>query len=184
MKARRVVPLLPVLVGLGLAAGLTGCRGTEIEDAIGKVEWFGNLRDQPAVEPFEEPMRMPPEGTVIVGAGVPFGARPNDYEDVPNPTAASDVSLERGKELFDIFCSVCHGPEGQGGGSIEGPFPRGLINQLATQRARDYTDGYLFGMISAGRGLMPAYRRTTQEERWHIVNYVRQLQQQAEDGGG
>jgi hypothetical protein len=31
-------------------------------------------------------------------------------------------------------------------------------------------------MISAGRGLMPNYRRMTQEERWHVVNYVRELQ--------
>jgi len=183
LRVRRLTPLLSALTGLSLVAGLAGCRGTEIEDAIDKVEWFGNLRDQPAVEPFEEPMRMPPEGTVSVDAGIPLGALPNDYEDVSNPIPATNASLERGKELYDIYCSVCHGPEGLGGGSIEGPFPRGLINQLDTQRARDYSDGYIFGMISAGRGLMPAYRRPTQEERWHIVNYVRQLQRQAEGDG-
>ncbi|MEE9132625.1 MAG: c-type cytochrome [Gemmatimonadota bacterium] len=180
MNDRRVTPLLPALAGLLLVAGLMACRGTEIEDAIGKVSWFGNMRDQPAVEPFEQPARMPPQGAVMVNAGVPLGALPDDYRDVPNPLPASEASLERGKELYDIFCSVCHGPEGQGGGSIEGPFPRGLISQLDTQRARDYTDGYIFGMMSAGRGLMPNYRRMTQEERWHIVNYVRQLQASVE----
>jgi mono/diheme cytochrome c family protein len=159
---------------------LAGCRGTEIEDAIDKVDWFNNMRNQPAVEPFEEPARMPPEGTVHVDAGVPPGALPDDYEDVSNPAAATEASLERGKELYDIYCTVCHGPEGQGGGNIEGPYPRGLINMLTTERARGYTDGYLFGMISAGRGLMPNYRRIPQAERWEVVNYVRQLQEQAE----
>ena len=62
LKARRVVPLLPVLVGLTLAAGLTGCRGTEIEDAIDKVELsktFGEflqaLMNEVNALPFLEP---------------------------------------------------------------------------------------------------------------------------------
>jgi mono/diheme cytochrome c family protein len=177
-----VTRLPSALASLVLAAGLVGCRGTEIEDAIGKVDWFSNMRDQVAVEPFEEPARMPPEGTVPVGAGVALGALPDDYEAVPNPIAATPESLEEGKKLYDIYCVVCHGPEGHGGGNVEGPFPRGLINMLTTERARGYTDGYIFGMMSAGRGLMPNYRRMPQEERWHIVNYVRQLQQQAESG--
>ncbi len=164
-----------------LAAGLlliAGCRGTEIEDAIDKVDWFNNMRDQAAIEPFEEPARMPPEGTVAVGAGVPLGATADDYENVANPVAATPESLELGQARYDIYCSVCHGPEGRGDGSIEGPFPRGLINMLTTQRAQDLSDGYLFGIISVGRGLMPNYRRMPQEERWHIVNYMRQLQDQ------
>ncbi len=54
---------------------------------------------------------------------------------------------------------------------------------LVTDRARGYTDGYLFGIISAGRGLMPNYRRLPQPERWHIVNYIRELQRAAPEQG-
>lgn len=175
MIRSRPAPVLLTLAFAGLA-GLAGCRGTEIEDAVGKVSWFSNMRDQVAVEPYEEAPRMPPEGTVPVGAGAPLGALPDDYDDLANPIQTTAASLELGKEAYEIYCQVCHGPEGRGGGSIEGPYPRGLINRLVTKRARDYTDGYLFGMIAAGRGLMPNYRRMTQEERWHIVNYVRELQ--------
>lgn len=170
--------------GLAAALALTGCRGTEIEDAIGEVSWFSNMRDQPAVEPYEDTIRMPPENTFETSAGVPLGTLPDDYRDVSNPTPPTPQNLERGKELYDIYCAICHGPEGQGGAAIEEVFPRGLINELTTQRARDYPDGYLFGMISVGRGLMPNYRRIPQDERWLIVNYVRQLQQQAPQEGG
>ncbi len=171
----RTGPLLLALACAGLG-GLAGCRGTEIEDAVGKVAWFSNMRDQVAIEPYEEAARMPPEGTVPVGAGAGLGALPDDYDELANPIPATDESREIGKEQYEIYCQVCHGPEGRGGGSIEGPYPRGLINRLVTKRARDYTDGYLFGMVSAGRGLMPNYRRMTQEERWHVVNYLRELQ--------
>ncbi len=177
MSARRLRPILWPLTGLTLGATLAGCGGTEIEDALDNVSWFSNMRDQAAVEPFEQPARMPPEGVVHVGAGVPLMALPDDYTEVANPVPATAASLERGKETYDIFCSVCHGPEGAGGGSIEGPFPRGLINPLVGQRARELSDGYIFGMMSTGRGLMPNYRRMPQEDRWHIVNYVRQLQE-------
>lgn len=166
-----------------LAAMLSACRGTEIEDAIGKVSWFSNMRDQAAVEPYEEAPLVPPEGAVAVDAGVPLGTFPTDYETVGNPTQPDTASLERGRELFEIFCSVCHGPEGQGGGNVEGPFPRGLIPELTTDQARELSDGYLFGIISTGRGLMPNYRRIAQADRWLIVNYVRELQRAGRSGG-
>ncbi len=175
MNSMSAKALATLSAGFWIAA-LASCRGTEIEDAIDKVAWFSNMREQVAVEPYEEAPRMPPPGTVPVGAGAPLGALPDDYNDIENPTAATPESLERGKEAYDIYCSVCHGPEGRGGGSIEGPYPRGLINRLVTRRAQEYTDGYIFGMLGAGRGLMPNYRRIPQEERWHVVNYVRELQ--------
>jgi mono/diheme cytochrome c family protein len=180
LNARRTRPPLTLLAGLALTAGLAGCRSTAIEDALAKVPWFTNMRDQPAVEPYEEPARMPPEGTVAVDAGVPLGDAPDDYAHLTNPFSAATDSL--GKARFDIYCAVCHGPEGAGGGNIEGPFPRGLIPHLVSQQARELTDGYIFGMMSVGRGLMPNYRRIPQDERWHIVNHVRELQRRSEAG--
>ena len=47
---------------------------------------------------------------------------------------------------------------------------------LRTDRAREFSDGYIWGIIGNGRGLMPPYRRIPQDERWYIVAWVRQLQ--------
>ena len=179
---RRVAPVPVALLLAAIALG--GCRGTEIEDLIGKVEWFSNMRDQASILPFEESPRHLPEGTRTVDAGIPLMETPEDYAGIVNPVPVSDASLARGRELYDIFCAVCHGPQGRGGGRVEGPFPAGLIPQLGTQRARDFSDGYLFGIMSTGRGLMPTYRRVPQADRWHIVNYVRQLQSLPAGGAG
>ncbi len=179
MRNSRVPRIAVAVASLTLAAAISGCQGDEIEAALGMVAWFSNMKNQPAVEPYEEAPRTPPEGTIAVGTGVPFlGQPPDNYEPIPNPVPADERSLEIGKENYDIFCNVCHGPEGRGGGSVEGPIPRGLLPLLTTQRAQEYSDGYLFGMITVGRGLMPNYRRIPQEDRWHIVNYVRQLQEE------
>ena len=162
-----------------VAAAAVACEGNEIENVLARVPWFTSMRHQPAVGALEEQPRTPPEGVVAVDAGLPLMATPAEYDTVTNPTAADEASLARGEELYVIFCLVCHGPEGQGGGYIEGPFPAGLIAQLTAESARSRSDGYIFGMMAAGRGLMPNYRRIPQNDRWHVVNYVRQLQAQA-----
>jgi mono/diheme cytochrome c family protein len=39
------------------------------------------------------------------------------------------------------------------------------------------TDGYIYTLIRVGRGIMPAYaHQIAHYDRWHVVNYVRQLQ--------
>jgi len=38
-----------------------------------------------------------------------------------SPVPATAVSLERGQARYEVFCVVCHGPEGSGGGAPEGP---------------------------------------------------------------
>jgi len=38
------------------------------------------------------------------------------------------------------------------------------------------TDGYIFGIIRNGRGMMPPYNRIEERDRWDVVNYIRGLQ--------
>jgi hypothetical protein len=47
---------------------------------------------------------------------------------------------------------------------------------LVNDRVRGLSDGYIWGMIRNGRGLMPSYNRIEELERWDVVNYVRGLQ--------
>ncbi len=51
---------------------------------------------------------------------------------------------------------------------------------LLTPRARGYADGYIYGIIRYGRGVMPRYgdKVVVPAERWAIVSHVRKLQSQ------
>ena len=42
--------------------------------------------------------------------------------------------------------------------------------------AMSRSDGYIYNLIRNGGGRMPSYRRIPDEDRWHLVNYVRYLQ--------
>ena len=45
-----------------------------------------------------------------------------------------------------------------------------------TDQAKARSDGYIWGMIRNGRGLMPPYNRIEEMDRWDVVNYLRGLQ--------
>lgn len=91
-----------------------------------------------------------------------------------NPVAADSASVRRGRVYFQINCAPCHGRAGKGDGQATklGMVPMPLISD----RAKNFTDGYIWGMMRNGRGLMPSYNRIEEMDRWDVVNYVRALQ--------
>jgi mono/diheme cytochrome c family protein len=127
---------------------------------------------------------VPPEGTVPYGAS-PFLYRPGPDEatraghELRNPLsgggAVTKATLERGKAVYDVFCSVCHGGGGEGDGPIIGRFPN--PPSLLAERARQMPDGQVYHVIYHGQGLMPGYAAQVQEpDRWRAILYLRQLQ--------
>ncbi len=174
MRARRAV-----LMALA-AAALGGC-----DDQIKYIPIFSTMSTQPSIEAFEEAPRRPVAGTMPMDGERAYTLLEADTA-LANPLAGDAADLARGKELFDTFCVVCHGTGGQGDGSVVGPNripPLPLLN-LTSPLTRGYSDGYIWGMITNGRGLMPSYRRIPAEDRWYIVSYVRELQRRAGPGAG
>jgi hypothetical protein len=86
----------------------------------------------------------------------------------------SDASLANGRMHYQINCAVCHGDAGNGDGPASTLGVPGI--PLVTDITKGRTDGYLFGMIRNGRGLMPSYNRIEDPDRWDVVNYIRGLQ--------
>jgi hypothetical protein len=69
---------------------------------------------------------------------------------------------------------VCHGATGAGNGpALRYGVP---APSLLTDITKNRTDGYLWGMMRNGRGLMPTYDRIEDSDRWDVVLYVRALQ--------
>jgi mono/diheme cytochrome c family protein len=120
---------------------------------------------------------VPITGTAMAGFQVSYAALPatiDSMSGIPNPTPVSEASLVNGRKYFQINCAVCHGEKGMGNGPAT-QFGMPGIN-LTTDVTKARTDGYIFGMIRNGRGMMPPYNRIEEAERWDVVNYVRGLQ--------
>jgi mono/diheme cytochrome c family protein len=92
------------------------------------------------------------------------------------PVVLRRALMERGRERFDIHCSVCHARTGDGDGMV---VRRGFRKPpaLHIDRLRNAPVGYFFDVITQGFGAMPSYAsRIDVFDRWAIVAYVRALQ--------
>lgn len=92
------------------------------------------------------------------------------------PMQITEADLDRGQQRFNIYCSVCHGPLGDGGGMI----PRRGFRRPPSyhdDRLRNAPVGYFFDVITNGFGNMPDYSAQVEPgDRWRIIAYIRALQ--------
>lgn len=143
-----------------------------------------NYPSAPGVVNLGEPEGLDEDVPPLTGADVlppPGSDRVNALE---NPVPADSASLARGQVVYERMCSVCHGVDGYSQQSVMVQEIAGMgvmaAYNLADGAAVDFTDGYLYGVIRVGRGLMPSYgHRITHFDRWHVVNWVRELQGRA-----
>jgi mono/diheme cytochrome c family protein len=173
-----------------------------LDDALASI--FGrHMRDSRSFDPYENTI-APPENSVPFASGnnTPGPGRLNTgqpemglmpaaftqadlfapvVQNLPNPVPADQASLERGEVLFNRMCAVCHGPAGVGAqANIIDAYPLLIAYNLSGAVVAGYSDGYIYGIMRVGRGLMPPYgHQISHFDRWNIVNYVRVLQTQA-----
>jgi mono/diheme cytochrome c family protein len=95
-----------------------------------------------------------------------------------NPYDSSEAIVKQGEVLYQKFCLHCHGETGQGDGEV-GKRLAG-VPPYNSQRLKNVSGGYIFHVITHGKGRMGAHGSiVNQEERWKIVRYVQTLQKQA-----
>ena len=97
-----------------------------------------------------------------------------DSNDFPLPV--NQQLLERGQERYNIFCSPCHGLQGDGNGMVAN---RGMKHPPTyhQDRLRQVPNGYIYDVVSNGFGAMLGYSaQVPPPDRWAIVAYVRALQ--------
>jgi len=121
-------------------------------------------------------MRTPVQGTVARGfLPYPYMGQNNPTEVLQNPYLPTKENLKLGKEKYLTFCSPCHGNFGDGDSRLRGQFPN--PPSLHSTRAREFSDGMIYHIITNGQNVMSSYAsQITREERWAIVNYIRVLQ--------
>lgn len=97
-----------------------------------------------------------------------------------NPFAITEDGLARGKELYAIFCGICHGDKADGNGYLVrdggGKYPAQPANLLDSQFVAS-TNGRYYHAIMFGKNAMGGYAdKLSFEERWDVIHYIRSLQ--------
>ena len=169
------------------ASGCTDFAGYDLDYLWSAIPALSTMRSSVAYDPYDLP-RLPPENSVPLST--PNGNTPPPFAQAQLDSAAATLSnplgagsaaaLARGQFVYLTQCSACHGPDGAGNGPVVGPgkFPLGPPLNGAATAAR--SDGYVYAVVTVGRGLMPPYgEKITHTDRWAVASYVRQLQGQA-----
>ena len=203
MPARRLALAALVLAAAGCDAYYYKIPSPD--DLLRAIPWFDHMVSSRYVNPYSrgDVPRHAVEGTVPVGGGEADWAaewaagKTTTADALKNPTTGADSAAPsgidvalipadltaRGDTLYRTFCATCHGEAGKG----EGPVGRRLgALPVVSDRAKAFSDGYLYSIIRYGRGLMPRYGDKVWEprDRWAIVNHVRRLQQAAPPPAG
>lgn len=108
-------------------------------------------------------------------------------DSVPSAIKVDREFITRGQTKFNIYCSVCHGYDGKGKGTVGQAWSYGLPNFYDTkyQDSKEKTgkDGYLFTVVRNGvigpdgSSKMPGYAHAINErDAWAVVTYLRALQ--------
>jgi len=94
-----------------------------------------------------------------------------------NPVAATPESLAAGQQIYQRYCAVCHGKNGQGGSGndLSPPAP----NLTDAEWKHGSTDGEIFKVIKEGvppeLNMEPWGDRIKDPDIWNIINYIRSL---------
>ncbi len=130
------------------------------------------MAEQPRLDPYER-TNLTANGSSALRP--PSGTVPVTTTDEEQPEL-SKALLERGREGYDIYCALCHGPAGYGDGRIvERGFPAPPSFHSPELVAAE--DLHYWSAISNGAGRMLPYAdRVSPRDRWAIVAWIRVLQ--------
>src|ERR1043165_366972 len=108
----------------------------------------------------------------------PASGNQNPYADDVDtfPFPITEEIVQRGRQRFEIFCSVCHGLSGTGDGMVVRRGYRKAAD-FHEDRLRQAPVGHFFDVITNGWGAMPSYaHQVPVQDRWAIISYIRALQ--------
>jgi mono/diheme cytochrome c family protein len=170
MKISATLFLGVALVG---AVGLAGCDMSIRQD----------MAEQPKNRPLS-PSEFFTDGRSarpLIEGTVARGSLDNDAYNVSKeyagyPLPVDEKLLQRGEDRYKVFCTPCHGLQGDGNGMIA---MRGMKHPPSyhIDRLRQAPNGYFYDVISNGFGAMYSYsERIAPKDRWAIIAYVRALQ--------
>ncbi len=179
--------LLITFLLIGFLVAIAGCA----DPSRPNYQYMPNMYEPVGYETYQEvgflpdgtEALTPPDNTITRG-WLPYEIA-NDIEGKelsralisPLDSLASEANLAKGKELYDIYCAICHGAKGDGQGQL---VKREKILGVPSyaDAARNINVGTTYHVIYYGLNSMGSYAgQLNYEERWQVSEYVMQLKE-------
>ncbi len=177
---RGLIKILAIAVVL---VSVSSCK----DDKAPNYQFMPNMYESAGYETYGEAAfrdgveaQIPVKGSIARGF-IPFeiDASVEGYElaktTLKSSLDSTKVDLARGKELYNIYCSICHGKKGDGQGNL---VKREKILGIPSyaDAGRAITEGSIYHTIYHGKNAMGSYaNQLNEEERWQVVSYVLKL---------
>lgn len=149
-------------------------------------QFFPNMYESVAYETYVQSAafkegkesQKPAKGTVKRGF-VPY-AFPNTAEgyaaaklNSKSPLDSTQIDADKAAELYNIYCAICHGEQGDGKGNL---VKREKFLGVPSYADREITEGSIYHVVTYGLNSMGSHaNQLNQKERWMVASHVLKL---------
>ena len=174
--------LYKIVAVVGLSFMATSC----FDKAKPNYQFFPNMYEAVSYETYSEhnvfkggvEAQIPAKGSIKRGF-VPYEI-PNTPEgyalakaSLKSPLDSLSINQDKAKELYTIYCGICHGDKGDGKGNL---VVKEKFLGVPSYKDREITDGSIFHVVTYGLNSMGSHaNQLSQEERWVVADYVLKL---------
>ena len=174
--------LYKIVAVVGLSFMATSC----FDKAKPNYQFFTNMYEAVSYETYSEhnvfkggvEAQIPAKGSIKRGF-VPYEI-PNTPEGyalakatLKSPLDSTAINQDKAKELYTVYCAICHGDKGDGKGNL---VVKEKFLGVPSYKDREITDGSIFHVVTYGLNSMGSHaNQLTQEERWVVADYVLKL---------
>ena len=174
--------LYKIVAVVGLSFMATSC----FDKAKPNYQFFPNMYEAVSYETYSEhnvfkggvEAQIPAKGSIKRGF-VPYEI-PNTPEGyalakatLKSPLDSLSINQDKAKELYTVYCAICHGDAGDGKGNL---VVKEKFLGVPSYKDREITDGSVFHVITYGLNSMGSHaNQLSQEERWQVADYVLKL---------
>ena len=168
-RRRGLLPGPAALLALLVVAGATACAPADAPRDPDALTWIRNMWTGPAVLPQTE-ARAFPERSMAVDAPRIMNRR-EARTALTNPLEETPAAIADGQALYEAYCALCHGEDGNGDGELVRYYRR--MPSLTARHVLNYPDGFVYSIIREGGRNMPRFGDALSvDERWALVHYL------------
>lgn len=180
--------LLKIIVIFGLMVSFISCKN----DLRPNYQYMPNMYESLAYETYSESEAFnSPDGLrgvssqLVPDGAIKRGFEPYDYANTTEGYEAAKANLKspldslssndmtKGKELYDIYCAICHGGAGDGKGKL---VTQEKFLGVPSYKDRQITEGSIFHVVTYGLNSMGSHaNQLDTHERWLVAAYVEKL---------